>query len=560
MHWLFNYLRWLLTVWTYPLRMLMYAPWKWFGGKRRLPQISLPMRVALLMWLVLVIVVVVTMLIFWHTTSRTRWDEKATWGFWMSTVVLVFLIPFVLYKTLLLWLEGPSSPYPEIDRDWKAGLQEMQRKGLNLRQIPLILVLGSTSEQQERTIFESAGREFLVKGTPEGNATLRWYANADVAYVVASQICCLSGLGQNVSRAKEPALDTAPAAAAAAQPADIRQTVPVGGVSRPPRRDADEAALPVRQQAPSFQNVDSMRQTVVGPPSPLATAPLPGSSPLGDRPIALDKSYFDDQRKRLGWLCRLVRKHRLPFAPINGVLALLPFAYVQSSKRRKVLADSLRYDLEQVLDKLMIRCPVTVLVTDTDEEPGYREFVRRMVRSEGAEYVKEHRFGSSFPLDTPATPARVEKLSHILGAAFELWVYKFFHDEESILRFSNNASLYSFLAKLRQSVKNLATICGSFANLYPKTSATTPSPPDTIFFAGCYFAGTGKAEERRVFLKKVLEKPIAEQEELEWTADALRSDANYQWWGLVVSAVDTVLVVALVIAGVVWWQVTQKSP
>ena len=118
------------------------------------------------------------------------------------------------------------------------------------------------------------------------------------------------------------------------------------------------------------------------------------------------------------------------------MLALLPFGYVQSGKPgvRKVLADCLRYDLEQVLASLMIRCPVTVLVTDLDEEPGFREFIRRMVRREGPEWVKERRFGSSFPLDIPATPDRVQKLAALLGSSFEGWIYDFFHDEESILR------------------------------------------------------------------------------------------------------------------------------
>ena len=236
------------------------------------------------------------------------------------------------------------------------------------------------------------------------------------------------------------------------------------------------------------------------------------------------------------------------------MLALLPFGYVQSGKPgvRKVLSDSLRFDLEQVLAALIIRCPVTVLVTDLDEEPGFREFIRRMVRREGPAWVKQRRFGSSFPLDIPATPERMQRLAALLGAAFEGWIYDFFHDEESILRSAANTSLYAFLGKIRQSARNLGIIFGSFSSLHPKASAAGPSA-EVIYLAGCYFAGTGKTDERQVFIKRVVEKPIEQQEELEWTADALREDARYQWLGLMASAVDTVLFIGFVTIGVLWW-------
>jgi hypothetical protein len=292
----------------------------------------------------------------------------------------------------------------------------------------------------------------------------------------------------------------------------------------------------------------------MGPPSAAATA-VPGGASAPDRNIQTDKGFFEEQQKRFGWLCRLIRTARLPFAPINGVLALLPFGYVQSGKPgvRKVLSDSLRFDLEQVLAALMIRCPVTVLVTDMDEEPGFREFIRRMVRREGPEWVKERRFGSSFPLDIPATPERVQKLSALLGSAFEGWIYDFFHDEESILRSAGNTSLYAFLGKVRQSVRNLGTIFASFANLHPKAVGAAASSAEVIYFAGCYFGGTGKTEERQVFVKRVLEKPIEQQEELEWTATALREDGRYQWLGLLASAVDTLLFIGFVAVGILWW-------
>jgi hypothetical protein len=552
-----GFLRWLLEILSLPLRAVLASPGLVFGSGR-FPRLSLPVRVALLMFFVLVIVVTVTVALYpvmFKPSGQSFWVEFPP-GFWVTVLVLVFLIPFVLYKALALWLEGPSSPYPEIDKAWKAGLREMQRKGLDLRQVPLFLVLGSTNEQQEQAIFHAAGREFLVSGEPQGNYWLHWYAQEDAVYVLASEVSCLSGLRRSVSASHgaDP-LAEEPAAPGRPQPGqDIRQTIAVGGSPRSARPDPSEAAAPRRQQdlAPAPVSGD-IRGTMTGPPSAQKTVIRAGepATPI----VPASKSFIDEQRKRLAWLCRLIRRHRLPFAPINGVLALLPFSYAQSSQPgvRTVLTESLRNDLEQILATLLLRFPVTVMITEMDDEPGFREFIRRMVQRQGPQWVKDHRFGKRFPLDIPATPDRVARLAMHLSAAFEGWIYDFFHDEEAILRSAGNAGLYTFLGKVRQAAKNLATVFNCFSSLHPRSSGGA-SPAEVVFFAGCYFAGAGKTDERQVFVKSVLERPIEQQEELEWTAEALREDDRFQWLGLIAAAVDTLLVVAFVIVGVIWFR------
>ena len=245
-----GFLRWLLQMVTYPLRALLYAPARILSGSRRLAGLSLPFQAAMLTLFVLLVSVAVTVVLFCRMNNVTFREAKLNSVFWLTTSLLVFLIPLVLYKALALWLEGPSSPYPDIDQAWKAGLRELQRKGLDLRQIPLFLVVGSTSEQQERAIFQSAAAEFLVSGAPEGNASLHWYAHADAVYLVASQACCLSGLGRNSSPAAESPPDRPAAAEGRRAAVDLRQTIPVGGMSRPIRPDAVRGGGPAAAPGP----------------------------------------------------------------------------------------------------------------------------------------------------------------------------------------------------------------------------------------------------------------------------------------------------------------------
>ena len=94
--------------------------------------------------------------------------------------------PAGLYKALQLWLEGVVSPYPDIDRAWKAGLEELDRQGIDLKQVPLFLVLGTSGLRQEKSLFEAARLELGVReaarqatprsiGTP-GPVESTWFA------------------------------------------------------------------------------------------------------------------------------------------------------------------------------------------------------------------------------------------------------------------------------------------------------------------------------------------------------------------------------------------------
>ena len=134
------------------------------------------------------------MVAFYHTQDRSFVKAKLTPAFITVIAVLVLLIPFVLYKALKLWLEGETSPFPDIDHAWKAGLAELDRQGLNPAQIPIFLILGSSGESQEKSLMAASRLSFNVSAAPQGPAALHWYANPDGIYIVATGVGCLSRL------------------------------------------------------------------------------------------------------------------------------------------------------------------------------------------------------------------------------------------------------------------------------------------------------------------------------------------------------------------------------
>jgi type VI protein secretion system component VasK len=266
---------------------------------------------------------------------------------------------------------------------------------------------------------------------------------------------------------------------------------------------------------------------------------------MGQRQTALlSPQESAEQLERLQHVCHLLRRARQPLCAVNGVLALIPQATVQGTPREvDELQRAVRSDLRTISRSLELHCPVTALVVGMEQEPGFRELVRRV----GRERAAVQRFGQRYDVRSIATPEEMNALcAHVCGA-FEDWVYTLFREQGALSR-PGNTQLYGLLCKVRLAVKNrlAQVLAGGFGH-----DPQSGGDDDSILFSGCYFAAIGESEDRQAFTKGVFNKLIEEQEQVEWTPRALRNNRRYlalAWLGL---ALDAVLVVALG-AMIVW--------
>ncbi len=504
---------------------------------------------------VLLVSVAVTVVLFCRMNNVTFREAKLNSVFWLTTSLLVFLIPLVLYKALALWLEGPSSPYPDIDQAWKAGLRELQRKGLDLRQIPLFLVVGSTSEQQERAIFQSAAAEFLVSGAPEGNASLHWYAHADAVYRRRQPGLLSQRAGPKQFACGRVSARSAGCRGGGAGPRSISarryRSAACRGRSAPmpPRRRPRRGPRTRRRRARSSNDV---RGTIMGPPTAATSIPSASAS-APDRNIQTDKSFFEEQRKRFGWLCRLIRRWRLPYAPINGVLALLPFGYVQSGKPGSAKGVERLLAFRSGTGPGRAHDPLSR--DRAGDRPGRGAGLPRVHPQDGPPRRPGMGQGTPLRLEFPPGHPRHRGPRAKAGGPPGRGLRRLGSTTSSTTR-SRSCGARATPAYTLFWARS-ASRSGTWGRSSAAFPICTPTPrgpsAEVIYFAGCYFAGTGKTDERQVFIKRVLEKPVEQQEELEWTAAALREDGRYQWLGLMASAVDTVLFLGFVAVGVLWW-------
>jgi hypothetical protein len=239
------------------------------------------------------------------------------------------------------------------------------------------------------------------------------------------------------------------------------------------------------------------------------------------RVVKLPQQDAIEQQRRLDYVCRLVRRIRQPLCPVNGILTLLPFGIIQRSAPEAIeLQRALQRDLASVQQVLMVRCPVTAMIVGLEEESGFQELVRRV----GRDRALGQRFGKGFSLTNPPLAERMEALGAHACGAFEDWVYTLFREKGALSK-PGNTKLYALLCKIR---RNVQTRLGDILANGFGFDSDKESGNQTLLFGGCYFAATGDTEDRQAFAKGVFDKLPEQQEELEWTENAILQDQKYQ--------------------------------
>lgn len=515
-----------------PLRAIL-APTRLLGGAQRLLGLSLPARVSIMLAVFMVLAAIAAFVAWLLTPVEERTDFRVWLEPWHLLVILALLavIPLMTYWALKLWLEGDVSKYPDIDRAWQEGLQELARQGLDLANVPLFVVLGADNESAADRLVAASAQPWLVKSVPDGRAALRWYASEKAVLLAATGVGALSQVNR---------WGPASPAVAAPAPGGLRGTLELGGaggtfMARPAALEESPGEGMGPPPQPAY---GSIQGTLM--PSARATL-MPGASaapaPAGHGQ-AVSRREVEEQLDRLRYLCRLLQRSRHPLCPLNGILVLLPWAGIQGATANKELPEAIRRDLLTIRESSQLCCPVTALVTGLEAEPGFAELVRRV----GLDRAKANRFGRGFDHWTAPTAEHLEALTAHACGAFEDWVYDLFRQRDALGK-PGNTKLYQLLCRIRSQIhQRLQTVLinGVAADVGERHNAGRAQ-----LFAGCYFAATGESADRQSFVQSVLEKMIQLEEELEWTEQAVRRDRRYTGLANALLMLNGLLLIAL---------------
>ena len=263
----------------------------------------------------------------------------------------------------------------------------------------------------------------------------------------------------------------------------------------------------------------------------------------------IGEDELDRQSRRLNYVCSLLRTARRPVCPINGLMVVTPFPLIEAGSPHPQLA--LQNDLRVLRERLAVRCPAALLVSEMENVDGFLELVKRF----GVDDARERRLGKGCEAWGDATVSRVDAVAaHAIGS-FEDLIYLLFQSPETLRR-RYNGKLVALLCRSRGI---FAESLRSFArNAFGYDAQASPDLAHSHFlFTGCYFAATGGDEDHRAFSKAVFHKLVEQQGELEWTPKARREDNMLQTWANFFALIG-MLALAAIIVGIIllFWNPT----
>jgi hypothetical protein len=245
------------------------------------------------------------------------------------------------------------------------------------------LVIGSEDESAATAFHQCAKTKLGLKNIPPGNAPIQWFGNESAVFVHLIDACCVSELVRSPQSAQSGAnadlqesggyTGTIVGGIPASNPVTAEdQGVGTGTITG----DAAPVGKPVSpggQQRP----VAAFRptQTIGAEYSPTMMA---GQDSNVSNRMEIASADLELQIKRLRYVCSLLKKHRQPICPLNGIVTVVPFSAVESSQDQLQVA--LQDDLETIEDVCQLICPVSILVSAIEREPGFSELMRRIER------------------------------------------------------------------------------------------------------------------------------------------------------------------------------------
>jgi hypothetical protein len=453
-----------------------------------------------------VLIVVIGLLLAYFTDRLPLYNSlgfdwtvvrRCFWG--IVWFLLYAFVKLAVYVVELFRMEE-ASEFQDIDHAWGAGLRALAAKGLDLHNIPLFLVTGLRDTSAETAFLTGAGFHAIATG-PEHDtpAPLRIYANQDAILVM--------GTGVSTVSAQQAATGTGvPQGGIGVSSSEMN----VGGTLQPGLIQPGGAESPMNNNdfGSDFATLDPTK--MIQPQVPMVQSANPLSEPETSRCEA-----------RIAHLSRIMSRDRFPLCPINGLIAVTPLAWTQSS--RPELYRAIQCDIAQLGWSLGLQFPVICLSSGLESLGGLNDLLSRG-RAADQRFSPGTRAGARYSSGQPVSIQNAHWAAGRSLAWFQQWIYACFASDCSTKGARTNGQLYRLWCELIQRR-------GAFATML-ETGFGTSGSQTPVRLTGCYF--TGFANRQFVFIRDVLNRLVNSQDQVAWTPEKLSKDASLRKWALVV--------------------------
>lgn len=462
--------------------------------------------------------------------------------FWCGFVFLLgyAIIRVVLHLLSLMGIEEEGE-FKDIDNPWNRALADLDAEDLQIDDLPLFIINGLTPQQEQSVFQEAANLEWKVISPPpnDSSSPLRVFANSDAIFVSCTGIGAVScQQGKVVTDSFAPSgafggtmppkmgagnrTQTAGEMGSILAAARASTGTMVGGAEHAPPSAADGGAPPPPIPAAAGGTLRSigaaLAQATMSPGGvkramktfSAANAEVKG---YGKKRVApINEVEAELGRRRVDYLCSLIREARFPYCPINGMMQVIPLSWATAEDEAKRLAPAIQHDLAAFHESLQLQFPIVVVFSELDSISGLKEFLVRSERLQRG--IRNTRAGTRF---WPGSPINHESIDVMLDRSmnwFRGWIYAAFSQD---INSEENQSLFHLLCAMRQKKPALATLL--------KGGLSQVCDPE-MRLSGCYFAATGPGATEQGFVRGVLDRLVEMEEEVAWSPELSHSRAR----------------------------------
>jgi len=441
---------------------------------------------------------------------------------------MIFVL-LVIFSWLAFWLwklltaEDDEAEFTDIREEWEEATARMSAAGIKIGDFPLFLVLGRPAAGLD-SLFLAAGVKDIVR-TPslgaggKGDPSLRVYAWDEAIFVVCPGA---SAWGKFCVELTNPTDSFQSAAAEGGAPAGatLAPGTAFAGMDQGARAEMEALLSESSRRELTYEEQTRLRDLV---------------EQLNSAPVALKKAVAisDEERskltRRLRYLCKLIRRDRRPWCPINGVLTVIPWTATDGNDLVNIGSGLLEQELMAARDVFQLRYPTFAVVSDLEVNRGFAEF-----RSGFRADMLKQRIGQRFPLVPVGKPEEITNL--VAGVArwiglsvLPRWILEF-------LRLENPSDPRRSAAQGAVHNRNLYLLMRAVFDRGPRLAELLSRglPPvggsdemaNVPMLGGCYLAATGRAEGEQAFVEGVFKRIIESQSSVSWSPEALAADAR----------------------------------
>jgi hypothetical protein len=354
----------------------------------------------------LIVVVLITLLLGYFSdripggqevNSETEFINRYLYG--ILFVLLYLFVRLVVFVIRLFGIED-APEFPDLDQAWSEALQQLARHGLDLRNVPLVLVAGLPEDQECAFLMGAKVSAMSTGPSPETSAPLRLFANSNSAFLFISGASAIAKQLIGKSRAGSVAESFA-------------TILPSSGVGA-------AVALPA-----------------LGPALPLSAESLAES------------------RRRLLHVCRLINAARVPFCGINGLITVVPVQWAEDNSPD--FSHVIAQDVQSLHEGLEMLFPVVCLFSGIESLGGLSELMTRAaaIKEVKRPFSTEVKAGSHFASGRPIDPEAASWVTRLGVGWFRDWVYAIFRNDPSS---PSNLRLYRLLSEISDRRRRLAKL------------------------------------------------------------------------------------------------------